>query len=116
MYQILFSKYPETEILFKNAKNQPAKLAEAIGAYAANIDNLENMKDAIERIAKNHVRAGVKPKHYPMVKYALLTAMVEVFGRDVFNDEVVSAWKEAFDFLADILQKREKELYELEGE
>ncbi|MCD6389736.1 MAG: hypothetical protein J7L69_10025 [Desulfobulbaceae bacterium] len=111
MYPILFSKYPETEVLFKNANNQPAKLATAIAAYAANIDQLENLGDAVERMAQRHVNVKVKPKHYPMVADALLTAMTEVLGSDVVTDEVSSAWGEAFNFLADILKTREKELY-----
>ena len=111
MYQILFSKYPETEVLFKNANNQPAKLATAITAYAANIDKLENLGDAVEVMAQRHVGVNVEIKHYPMVADALLTAMKEVLGADVVTDDVSAAWGEAYNFLADILKKREKELY-----
>lgn len=111
MYQILFSKYPETEVLFKNANNQPAKLAMAITAYAANIDKLENLDKAVEVMAQRHIGAEVKPEHYPMVADALLTAMTEVLGPDVITDDVSSAWAEAYNFLAEILKKREKELY-----
>ncbi len=111
MYQILFSKYPETEALFKNANNQPAKLATAITAYAANIDKLENLDKAVEVMAQRHVSAEVKPEHYSMVADALLTAMTEVLGTDVVTEDVSSAWGEAFNFLAEILKKREKELY-----
>ncbi len=112
MYQILFSKYPETELLFKNANNQPAKLATAITAFAANIDTLENLSDTVEIMAQRHVGAAVKPGHYPMVADALLTAMIEVLGADVVTDDVSSAWGEAYNFLSDILKKREKELYD----
>ena len=38
--------------------------------------------------------------------------VTEVLGPDVVTDEVSSAWGEAFNFLADILKTREKELYE----
>ena len=111
MYQILFSKYPETELLFKDANNQPAKLATAITAYAANIDKLENLGDAVEIMAQRHVKAKVQLRHYPMVADALLTAMKEVLGADVVTDEVVSAWTEAYNYLSGILKKREQELY-----
>lgn len=112
MYQILFSKYAETEVLFKKANNQPTKLAAAISAYAANIDKLENLSDAVEIMAQRHVNVEIKPKHYPMVGDSLLTAMTEVLGSDVITDEVYSAWAEAYNFLADVLKKREKELYD----
>ncbi len=112
MYQILFSKYPETEVLFRNANNQPTKLATAICAYAENIDKLENLSDAVEIMAQRHVNVEIQPKHYPMVADSLLTAMTEVLGADVITDEVLSAWGEAYNFLADVLKKREKELYD----
>jgi len=68
MYEILFEKYPETEPFFKDADaDQHKKLAAAIGAYAANIDNLSVLDKAVEKIAKTHVDSKIMPEHYPMV-------------------------------------------------
>lgn len=112
MYEILFSKYPETKTLFDNAaSDQHKKLAGAIGAFAGNIDNLGALEKAVEKMASVHVSVNVKPIHYPMVADALITAMGDILG-DAFTDSYKNAWIEAYTFLANILMQREKELYE----
>ncbi len=111
MYEILFARYPQTEILFANAENQPTKLAKAIIAYATHIDKPENLNNAIEHIARKHVGAQVQPQHYPMVADALLAAMSEVLGTKVITEEVIAAWTAAYHELAAIFQAREAELY-----
>jgi hemoglobin-like flavoprotein len=111
MYEILFSKYPETKPLFENAQSdQHKKLAGAIAAFAGNIDNLGALSDAVERMASTHVATNVLPIHYPMVGDSLITAMGDVLGNDLTEDHK-QAWIEAYNFLGDILMKREQELY-----
>ncbi len=111
MYEILFANYPETEMLFQNASSdQHKKLAGAVAAYAANIDNLAVLSKAVENMAQKHVKTMVKPEHYPMVGVSLLEAVKDVLG-DAATDTVIEAWEEAYFFLADILIAREKELY-----
>ncbi|HHS99795.1 MAG TPA: hypothetical protein ENK73_02970 [Thiomicrospira sp.] len=110
MYEILFSKYPETKELFSEADHQPSKLANAVIAYAQNIEHLEKLGGAIEQIAAKHVETLVKPEHYPLVGESLLVAIKEVLG-DAATDEVINAWSEAYFFLGDILIHREEEMY-----
>ena len=111
MYGILFEKYPEAKTLFENAApDQYKKLANAVYAYAANIDNLDALSKGIETMAQAHVKTAVKPEHYPWVADALLSAIKEVLG-DEASDEVIAAWKEAYLFLSDVLIEREKALY-----
>ena len=111
MYEILFSKFPGTEKLFENSDpDQHKKLASALSAYAENIDNLDALSKTIEKMATTHVASKVKPEHYPLVAVALLHAMEDVLG-EAATEEVLTAWKEAYLFLAHILITREKELY-----
>ena len=111
MYEILFSTHPELKVLFKDADaDQHKKLAAAVSAYAANIDNLAALSKAVEKMAATHVRVNIKPEHYPLVGVSLLGAIKDVLG-DAATEEVIEAWKEAYFFLADILITREKELY-----
>ena len=111
MYEILFSDFPETKVLFEGSNpDQHKKLAMAISAYAANIDNLTMLSMAVEKMASTHVLKKIKPEHYPMVGVSVLKAIKDVLG-DAATDEVLDAWKEAYFFLADILIAREKELY-----
>ena len=111
MYEILFANYPETEMLFQNAApDQHKKLAGAVAAYAANIDNLDVLSKAVENMAQKHVNTMVRPEHYSMVGLSLLEAVKDILG-DAATNSVIEAWKEAYFFLADILIAREKELY-----
>lgn len=112
MYRFLFERNPELKELFKNAEpDQYKKLAAAVYAYAANIDKLEVLGKGIETMARVHVKTNIQPEHYPLVGGALLSAIAEVLG-DAATPEVIAAWKEAYFFLADVLIKREEELYE----
>ena len=111
MYEILFTNHPELKELFKDANpDQHKKLAGAVSAYAANIDNLAVLSKAVEKMAQTHVSSAVKPEHYPLVGVSLLQAVKDVLG-DAATNDVIEAWKEAYFFLADILIAREKEIY-----
>ncbi len=109
MYEILFSKYPETREMFKNAPPEQYRiLANAIIAYASNVDNLPALEKAIDKMVQKHVETEVKPEHYPMVGDALLSAIKEILNPE---EEVLKAWEEAYNFLADVLIKEEEKVY-----
>lgn len=111
MYKFLFERNPELEELFKDAEpDQYKKLAQAVYAYAANIDNLSALGKGIETMAKAHVKTNIKPEHYPLVGGALLSAIEDVLG-DAASADVMNAWKEAYFFLADVLIKKEAQMY-----
>ncbi|AYG62461.1 NO-inducible flavohemoprotein [Rhizobium jaguaris] len=115
MYVQLF-KDEEVRNLFNQSHQgegggQTKALAQAILAYAQNIDNLGVLGPAVERIAQKHVGLQIHPHHYPHVANALLAAIKQVLG-EAATDEVLAAWGEAYWFLADILIGREKQVYE----
>ena len=116
MYERLFAD-PEIMMLFDMAAQesgeQPKRLAGAILAFAKNVDKLEALKPAIERIAQRHVVTHVKPEHYPAVANALLPAIRDILG-EAATDEVLEAWGEAYWFLADVLIGREETLYAMD--
>jgi nitric oxide dioxygenase len=89
---------------------QPKRLAAAILAFAQNVDKLDVLESAIERIAARHIETHIKAEHYPAVANALLPAIRDVLG-DAATDEVLGAWGEAYWFLADVLIGREAEMY-----
>lgn len=115
MYTRLFEN-GEIAALFDRAAQesgeQPRRLAGAILAYAKNIDKLQNLGSAVERMAVRHVETGVKPEHYPYVAEALLPAIRDVLGAEVATDAVLAAWGEAYWMLADILIAAEATAYE----
>ena len=115
MYARLF-RNAEVAAMFDRAAQesgeQPKRLAAAILAYARNIDRLENLGAAVQRMVARHVETGVKAEHYPLVAAALLPAIRDVLGADVATDEVLAAWGEAYWMLADILIAAEAQAYE----
>ncbi|NEP06027.1 MAG: flavohemoprotein, partial [Okeania sp. SIO4D6] len=94
--------------------SQPAKLATAVYSYAAHIDNLAGLKSMVEKIAHRHVQTHVLPEQYPVVGECMLQAMQDVLG-EAATPEVISAWTEAYQALAEVFIHREHEIYEEEG-
>ena len=110
MYEILFSKYPQVKSLFADAPvDQHMKLADALSAYAINIDRLHIFKPALMLIAQKHVETDVKTGHYPMVRYSLIQSMREILTNE--NNDFFQAWEEAYNYLADILIDMEEQIY-----
>jgi nitric oxide dioxygenase len=114
-YKRMFKHNPEVAPFFNPAHQQTGKqqraLADAIVAYATNIDNLEVLGGAVELIAQKHVSLMIKSEHYPIVGANLLASIREVLGEGA-TDAVINAWAEAYGFLADILIGREKQIYD----
>ena len=119
MYARLFADETVRELFNQSnqgeAGRQTKALAQAILAYARNIDDPAALGGAVERIAQKHVGLHIQPHHYPYVARALLAAIGEVLG-EAATEPLLAAWGEAFWFLADILIARENEIYTmLEG-
>ena len=114
MYERLFQNL-EMRDLFNQSHHgetgsQPKALAQAVLAYARNIDNLSVLAGAVERIAQKHVALNILPEHYPHVADALLGAIGDILG-DAATAEICAAWGEAYWFLAEILIGREAAIY-----
>ncbi|MFZ1025762.1 MAG: globin domain-containing protein [Limnoraphis robusta] len=118
MYEIMFKNHPEMQEQFNMNDqangSQPARLATAIYTYATHIDNLEALKSMVEKVAHRHVETHVQPEQYSIVGESLLEAMKDVLG-EVVTDEVMAAWKEAYQLLAEVFIKREHQIYEQEA-
>ena len=118
MYEIAFNERPEYRRFFENThmkseeegQKQAGKLAASVYAYASHIDELEKLGDAVEHIATAHVNTRVIAEQYPVIGECLLAAMKDVLG-DAATPEIMEAWTEAYNSLADIFITREKEIY-----
>ncbi len=102
-YLRLFDDNPELFNIF-NRPNQTSgqqqnALAEAVFAYASHIDNLSALESAIERITHKHNSIGVTAEHYPVVGKHLIDAVKEVLSLPS-DHEAITAWEEAYNFLA----------------
>jgi len=93
------------------AGKQQATLAQAICAYAANIDNLEALTPAVLRIAHKHASLDIRPEMYPIVGANVLRAIKEVLG-EAATEDIMAAWQEAYEVLAELFIKLENQLRE----
>ena len=114
-YQTLFQDYPQVVPFFNQANQQGGgqhrALANAILAYAKNIDRLEALGPLVATIINKHVSLQIHAEHYPFVGASLLKAIREVLGAEIATDAVIEAWGAAYGQLADILIGAEKSIY-----
>lgn len=111
LYTLLFALHPEVRELFAQApRGQPKILASAVMNYCNHIDDLPALEAEMDKIARRHVFRRVQAEHYSLMGKALIQAMQDVMG-DVATPEVIEAWQEVYTSLAEILIKRESELY-----
>lgn len=114
-YQRMFSHNPELQNIFNMSNQKTGRqgiaLFEAVAAYAKNIDNLSALSQAVERIAHKHTSFSIQAPQYAIVGHHLIETLREL-AADAFTKEIEEAWTEAYEFLAGIFIKRERELYE----
>ena len=115
MYEIMFHKYPEVKTQFDMSAqangSQPAKLATALYSYATHLDDIKALKAMVDKIAHRHVQVDVLPEQYPIVGECLLQAIQDVLG-DAATPEVMTAWTQAYQALAEVLINREQQIYQ----
>jgi nitric oxide dioxygenase len=121
-YPRMFKNDPETKKFFNPANQfanpalQRIALGNAVVAYASNIEQPENLAEAIKIIAHKHCGLSVQDKHYPIVHRNLMAAIAHVLGDDVVTPEVGEGWSEAVLSLANVLIDAEKGLYQQAAE
>eukprot|EP00051_Salpingoeca_urceolata_P010270 m.125091 g.125091 ORF g.125091 m.125091 type:complete len:397 (-) comp16645_c0_seq2:278-1468(-) len=113
-YPRMLGAHPELYKFFnknnQRTNRQPKALAEAVVAYASNIDNLGVLGAAVELMATKHCGLQVLPEHYQIVHDNLMESVAEVLG-DAVTPEIGQGWSEAVMGLAGILIDAEETLY-----
>lgn len=113
-YQRMFEQEPSLRNIFNQAHqaagDQPKALANAVYAYAANIDQLEVLSAAVQRITNKHASLNITPDQYDIVGRHLLASIKAVLG-DAATDDIMNAWAEAYAALAGLLIDVEATLY-----
>jgi len=116
-YPRMFKNNPEAQAFFNPANQfadpplQRMALANAVVAYASNIDHLENLTEAVQIIAHKHCGLSVQADHYAIVHKNLMESIAHVLG-EVVTPEIGNGWSEAVLELAKILINTEKDLYQ----
>lgn len=113
-YARMLKQHPELKHIFnqdhQQTGRQPRALAAAVLAYAEHIEHPEKLAKAVERITSTHVRLDIQPEHYAIVGEHLLHSISEVLNVP-FESELILAWQQAYQQLADLLICVEQEKY-----
>lgn len=114
-YQLMFGNHPELLNVFNHANQKQGRqqkaLAGTVYAAAMYIDNLEAIIPVVKQIAHKHRSLGIKPEHYPIVGKHLLLAIKDVLG-EAATDEIIDAWAQAYNVIADAFISVEAEMYD----
>lgn len=114
-YQNMFNEHPELLDIFNKTNQklgrQQTALATTVLAAAKHLEHLEVLLPQVTEIGHKHRALQILPEHYPIVGKHLLGAIKEVLG-DAANDDIIDAWTEAYDEIADVFISLEKTMYD----
>ncbi|OMQ13102.1 NO-inducible flavohemoprotein [[Flexibacter] sp. ATCC 35103] len=114
-YARMFKNHPELKNIFNmgNQANgrQKSALANAVLAYAENIDNPGVLIPVLKGIGTKHRSLNIQPEQYKIVGTQLLASIAEVIG-ETATPEILEAWTVAYYELAQIMIDIEKEMYQ----
>ena len=116
-YKNMFNEHPELLDIFNETNQklgrQQTALAMTVLAAAKHLEKLATLLPQVTQISHKHRALQILPEHYPIVGHHLLGAIKEVLG-DAANDDIIDAWTEAYDEIADVFIQLEKTMYEQE--
>lgn len=114
-YTRMFTHHPELKNIFNMSNQASGKqqhaLAGAVLAYAEHIENPGVLINVLKSIANKHVSLNISPEQYDIVGRHLISSIKEVLG-GVASSELIEAWTQAYNELAQIMISIEGELYE----
>jgi hemoglobin-like flavoprotein len=102
-YNRLFTIAPEVRPMFKgDMKEQGKKLMTVMAVAVKGLSDLPTIVPTVEKLGVKHIDYGVKEQHFPIVAEALLWTLETGLGDD-WNDDLKSAWTEAYMLLANTM-------------
>jgi len=104
-YRILFERYPALEPLFINVdiEDQQKKLFRSLSVIVRNLEDPGYLRSYLCGLGMMHVAYGARESHYEAVGECLLAALAQVAG-PLWNDELHSAWADAYDVIAGLMK------------
>lgn len=100
-YAILFAHSPSAREFFPAAMDvQRDRLVQAIAYVVDKLDEPERILPFLAQLGRDHRKYGVEEAHYIAVGNALITALREFAGNEMWTEEVDNAWREAIALIA----------------
>lgn len=116
-YKNMFIEHPELLDIFNETNQklgrQQNALASTVLAAAKHIEHLAVLLPQVTGISHKHRALQILPEHYPIVGKHLIGAIKQVLGKAA-NDDIINAWTEAYDEIANVFIQLEKDMYKEE--
>jgi hemoglobin-like flavoprotein len=95
-YEQLFEVAPQLIPMFKSdLEQQQNKFSDMVTYMVAKLQNMDDIQNEIDALAKRHVHYGAKPEHYQLVGEALISTMRNSLG-DIWDEETSQAWTDLY--------------------
>jgi hemoglobin-like flavoprotein len=108
-YGKLFELEPALKPMFKgDMTEQGQKLMRMISIAVDNLDKLNDILPALQDLGVQHLQYGVMNTHYDTVGEALLWMLGQGLG-DAFTMEVMCAWTDVYNLLANTMKEAARE-------
>lgn len=112
VYQALRNSHGEAYAKLAAAGHPP--LGGVIAGYAGTLDRPDGFHRAVPRIALIHQQVQLQAQHFDMLHDALLDALRLTFDRQQLPEPALHAWGQAFEHLADLLIRAQRDLDQAE--
>ncbi|WP_072803690.1 globin domain-containing protein [Rhodococcoides yunnanense] len=100
-YAILFARNPQVRDFFPAAMDvQRDKLVAAIAHIVDQLEDLDRVLTFLAQLGRDHRKYGVVDAHYAAVGDALITALEQFAGAELWTEEVDAAWRDAIAVIA----------------
>nr|WP_296768648.1 globin domain-containing protein [Rhodococcus sp. (in: high G+C Gram-positive bacteria)] len=100
-YAILFARNPDTRDLFPASMEvQRDKLVTAIAYAIDQLEDLDRLLPFLAQLGRDHRKYGIGDSHYAAVGDALITALEQFAGNEIWTDEVDAAWRDVIAVMA----------------
>jgi hemoglobin-like flavoprotein len=104
-YQLLFTRHPQVVPLFgrTDLSRQEQMLTQALIALMDHLEDSTWLTTVLPALGAKHLTYGVTEEMYGWVGECLLATFAEVSG-SAWTPELASAWTEAYDAVASLMQ------------
>jgi len=104
-YAKLFESHPELRSLFKSdPKDQAMKLMFMLSYLVNRLDNVDDMKAEIIKLANRHKNYGTDPAHFKPVGATLMWSLKTNLG-DHWTPDTELAWGKTYDLIARLMKE-----------
>jgi NAD(P)H-flavin reductase/hemoglobin-like flavoprotein len=105
-YSVLFANNPDVREFFPAAMEaQRERLVHAIAYVIDQLDDPEPVLLFLAQLGRDHRKYGVVDAHYTAVGNALIFALKNFAGNEMWTDEVDNAWREAIALIASVMME-----------